>query len=168
MYRKTCHQWFTSLLGYCRGPHRRRASNRPRPSLCSLEDRILPSGGVFHWVNSGSGDFNVAANWRDQNNNPGRPGSGDTADISQTGITVTSSVNNTIQSLTSSATLEVSRGTFTVAAASQVDHLRIDGGTFQANQGTTSATNADLSSGAISGPGALMVSGTFNWSGGTL
>src|SRR5262245_44029849 len=72
-----------------------------RPVIEELEARVVLS--TFHWLDAVSGDFNDAAKWADQDNNPGVPGAGDDASISFSGITVTSSVDNSISRLTSAA-----------------------------------------------------------------
>ena len=54
-----------------RGKTRRRALLMSRVGLEPLEDRCLMSS--FHWASDVSGDFNSAANWVDQSDNPGRP-----------------------------------------------------------------------------------------------
>jgi RHS repeat-associated protein len=83
-----------------------------RPTVTALEDRILLS--TFHWFAAAGGDFNVAANWRDQAGNPGVPGPADDATIGFSGITVTVSGSTTVHSLDlTAATLSVT-GTFTV------------------------------------------------------
>src|SRR5687767_9396317 len=85
-------------------------ARRVRPWLEVLEDRTLLS--TFHWLNNASGDFNTAANWQEN----AVPGATDDAEINFAGITVTSASSRSINGLTSSATLSITGGTFTIAA----------------------------------------------------
>jgi hypothetical protein len=127
-----------------------------RPALEALEDRWLPS--TFTWFQPVDGNFNDPSLWRDQNNNPGVPGPGDDATIPG-GITVTMSQSNTVNSLNSSASLEILRGvTF---ATNNVNNNAVltgydlqNGATLQVNggvtflQGGTIAGTLDVGSGA--------------------
>src|SRR6516162_5465817 len=81
------------------------APRRARPTLEAFEDRCLPS--TFTWFQSVDGNFNDATHWRDQNGMTGVPGASDDAIIPDTGFTVTSSVDNTVQSLNANARLAV-------------------------------------------------------------
>src|SRR5438552_12924330 len=112
-------------------------AKRQRLALEELEDRRLLS--TFNWVVNGDGNFNAAANWRDQNNNPGIPGPGDDAVIDVTGINVTSGTSVTVNSLLCSANLLMTGGTFTVTnngKNSAITTLTLNAGTLQANAGT--------------------------------
>jgi hypothetical protein len=114
-----------------------------RLTLEALEERRLPA--TFTWVLNGSGDFNTAANWHDQNNNPGVPGPNDDAVVNQTGINITSSTANTVNSILCSAALTIANGsTFTVADVSKnsfISTLTLSAGTtLQANAGNQAGT----------------------------
>jgi hypothetical protein len=111
--------------------------------LEALETRDLLS--TFTWNNPSGGDFNTAANW-DRN---AVPGASDDAVINTTGITVTSSGNNSINSLTSSALVQIQGGSFNVAA-------------------TSTSTSFELDNGSLGGTGMLTVSNAFTWTGGTM
>src|SRR5438876_11032059 len=89
------------------GHRRPKKSTKPparRRSLClaveALEDRWLLS--TFTWVGPSGGDFNTAANWHDQANNPGVPGVNDNATIGS-GVTVKVTQSNTVNALTSTS-----------------------------------------------------------------
>jgi hypothetical protein len=98
------------------------APTRPyRLALEELEDRRLLA--TFTWVQNGSGDFNTAANWRNDNGNPGVPGANDEAVINITGISVTSSTSNAVDSLLCAAQLTLAGGTFSIANAGKNSHI---------------------------------------------
>jgi phage baseplate assembly protein gpV len=133
-----------------------------RPTLEALEDRRLPA--TFTWALSGSGDFNAAANWRDQNNNPGVPGANDDAVVppSSTPITITSSSSNTVNSLllNADATLTVAGGTFTVVDVGKnsfLNNLILDAGATLQASANSQANSGTLDIGGGTGAGALVV-----------
>src|SRR5437870_2708113 len=114
MFRPSWRRWLPWWSGASRGPRRKQPGGKQfRPAVHVLEDRTMLS--AFQWVNPGSGLFNDANNWRDSANVSGVPGlndPNDTAAILINGVTVTSSENHTIRSLTSpQATLQVTTGT---------------------------------------------------------
>ena len=128
-----------------RDHRRRRSQNRIGFLGEQLEDRTLLT--TITWQNAAGGDWNTGANWQGGT----VPGIGDDAVIPDFSpdITITySSGTSEIQSLTSAETLQISGGSFQIDAASTVNNITLHGGTF-------------------TGGGALTVSGTFSWTGGT-
>src|SRR5438309_1506489 len=91
----------------------RAARHRFRSSVEALEERRLLA--TFQWAGNSDGDFGVAANWQDQNNQPGVPGPNDDAIIGFSGITVTVAASAAVSSLKSSARVNVSSGTLSLA-----------------------------------------------------
>jgi hypothetical protein len=136
------HRWpenFRSTLALGRGQRRRglqRDARRPlRPER--LEDRLVPA--IF-WDGGPTGS---GTNWNDPLNWVGDvlPGSADDAQIDSSfaGITVTSSSNVGIRSVTSAAALEITAGTFALSfATSQID------GPFTASGGILRLTSVTL------------------------
>ena len=122
------------------------------------------------WTNTSGGNWSAASNWDN-----GVPISTTTAALNASGVyTVTSSGTVTISALSSSttATLNITGGTFTVTNFTGQGPLTLSGGTFDI--GNSSATVASLtqSGGELNGSGALTVTGTggvpaSNFSGGT-
>lgn len=114
-----------------------------------LEDRALLS--TINWDGGASGTgtvWSTAANWVGDV----LPVSGDDAVIDATfsAVTITSSANATVNSVTSDAALAISAGTFTASTAMSINNsLALSGGTLDVT-GNTSVT------------------GAFNLSGGTL
>ena len=101
----------------------------------------------FHWASDVSGDFNNAANWVDQNHNPGVPGPNDTATISYSGVTVTSSQSNTVGSLSDSGAISLTGGTFAVATNSSLAQLTVAAGAaFEVSGGTTTLSGGSAHS----------------------
>src|SRR5262245_13159639 len=103
-----------------------------------LEERLVPA--TFRWVNPAGGDFAIAVNWEDQTGNPGVPTATDDALILTNGITITSAGNNAVHNLTSTATLSVTAGTLTAAAANLVGPADISGGTLILGAASTVST----------------------------
>ena len=135
-----------------RRSHPRRKPNKLfLPIWDSLEERRLLS--TMTWVNSSGGDWDNPANWVNESNSSDHhvPTSSDDAVIDYSGITVTFSDgdSDSVNSLTSEATLAFSAGSLTIAAASQIENLTMSGGTLTAS-------------------GGLSIEGTTTWSGGTL
>jgi len=109
------------------------------------------------WANAANGDWDVAANWVNQSNPADNhvPIASDDAIINQSGITVTHSQSNadSVNSVTvvsSSTSIDISSGTLTIAATSNV------------------AGGLTLSGGNLSGSGTVNVSGATTWNGGTM
>ena len=121
---------------------RRRAAVR-RLILEQLEQRIQPS--TVNWVNPSGGDWDTPSNW-----STGQlPGPGDDVVINQTGITIThaTSASDSVNSLTSQATLVLSAGSLSIAASSTMSAFNQSGGT-------------------LTGAGTVTVSGLLTWTGG--
>ena len=131
---------------------RKRRRHRGLRMVEFLERRSLLS--TFQWVSATGGDWNLAANWENQNGQPGVPGANDDAVIDVSGITVTVSQSISVNSLTlaSSSTLDVTTGIFSVANSGTRPRRNIGsldlaaGTTFHASGGT-----AQLDGGAIAG-----------------
>lgn len=135
-------------------------------ALEPLEDRRLPA--TFTWVQNAGGDFNNAANWRDENNNPGVPGANDDAVINTTGINVTSSTSNTVNSLLCGAQLTLLGGTFSIADAGKNSHINTlvqnAGTTLQANAGTLFVSGGSSSGTLVAASGAMITFGNDQFS----
>jgi hypothetical protein len=109
-----------SVLRDERANQSRRSRQRPArarrllPAIAEpLEARQLLT--AFHWVGGSAGDFNVASNWADTNNQPGIPGPNDDITISGgTTVTVTGSTSVNQVTADSSETIDVTGGTFTI------------------------------------------------------
>jgi hypothetical protein len=163
---------------------RRTKTLRPAPChirphrlvLEELEERRLLS--TFTWVPNASGDFNTAANWLNQSTSTaGVPGAGDDAVVSITGINITSSTTNTVNSILCGAQLTITSGTFTIALGknSHINTLVVNAGTaLQANAGSPNATlfiSGGTSSGTLAAAaGATITFGNnqFSMNGGSL
>jgi hypothetical protein len=155
------------------GNHRpKKSTNRParrrslRLAVEALEDRWLPS--TFTWVGPSGGDFNTAANWQDQTNNPGVPGVNDNATIGG-GVTVMVTQSQTVNALTST-----SGGVFDIVSGGAVamnnlgknsdlsNFVLENGGTLQVNGGTTI-----LDGGTLAGTVDVAAAGTLDFSSNT-
>ncbi len=104
------------------------ASVRRKLFVETLESRVVLA--TYNWVAGVPGDWDVAANWRDQDNLPGIPGAGDDAKFTEV---VTSTVSRTVNSLNSGfGGLHVTGGTFaishTVGPGSFLSGLVLDSG----------------------------------------
>lgn len=128
----------------------RRGAKSWRPRLEPLEDRLAPAVVLWDGGPSGTGtDWGVAANWVGDV----LPGINDDAVIESafSAITITSSANVTIQSVTSAAALQITAATYSVAMGSSISN------------------NFTLNGGELTGAGNLSVtSGEFNWTAGTM
>ncbi len=128
-----------------RGKARRRALLMSFSGMEALEDRCLLSS--FHWASDSSGDWNNAANWVDQDDNPGVPGPNDDATIGYSGVTVTSRQSNTVGSLDDDGSLSLTGGTFAVGSDSSLAQLTVAAGaTFQVSGGTTTLSGGSADS----------------------
>ncbi len=131
---------------YGRPDHRRAASNTAfRPRLEVLEDRLAPA--MVSWIGP-SGDWHTPSRW----STGSLPTPADDVVINNPKITVSHITGDfdTVHSLTSNATLNISSGTLSLTAASS-----LSGG-------------LTLSAGILTGPGNLTLKGTINWTGGTM
>jgi RHS repeat-associated protein len=125
-----------------------RPRGRLRLVLELLEDRLVPA------VLWDGGPTGTGTSWHDAVNWQGDalPAAQDDAEIGGafSGITITSSADVTIKSLTSAAALQITGGTFSIAAASSI-------------------TNAfTLSGGTFTGAGDLTINGSLTWTLGTM
>ncbi len=132
----------TSATGRSFRPHRTRL-------FCeSLETRLAPASIAWDGGPTSTGtDWLTAANWAGDV----LPGIADEAVIGGAFATATINVNGnvSINKLTSSATVQISSGTYTLATASTSAKFTMAGGTLE-------------------GAGDLSVSGVFSWTGGTM
>ncbi|HEX3150377.1 MAG TPA: RHS repeat-associated core domain-containing protein [Gemmataceae bacterium] len=133
--------------------------------LGTLEERLVPA--TFRWVNPAGGDFATAANWEDQAGNAGVPGATDDAIILTNGVTVTSTSANAVHNLTSTATLSITAGTLTAAAANLIGPTDIAGGDLILG-GVGTASSLSLSAGSLGGAGRVDVASGMIWTGGTV
>jgi RHS repeat-associated protein len=131
-------------------PRARRVGKTQRlPRLETLEDRSVPA--TIQWAADVSGNFNDPARWT----GGVVPGAGDDAVITFPSVVVTSPANVTVQSLTTTADLSVTGGTFTVT----------NGGAFGSDIIVAAGARFDLAGGTLnwtdrgfSGPGTYEVS----------
>jgi hypothetical protein len=101
-----------------------------RLGLEILEDRTLLS--TVTWINASSGDWDTAANWRDDMGNNRLPGPADDAVIPSGGYAVThgSSVTDAVASITNQAAIVLSHGTLNVSGnVSGTGLFTLSGGT---------------------------------------
>ncbi len=125
-----------------------------RPQTERMEDRTLLA--TMIWDNGAGGDWDVAASWVNQSNSSDHhvPTSADDAQINTAGITVTHSSNalDAVNGLSvaGGATLNLSAGTLTIAAASTIPG------------------NLTISGGTLTGAGTVTVAGALDWTGGTM
>lgn len=127
----------------------RHGSRLFRPRLEALEDRIAPALILWDGGPSAIGtDWHVPANWVDDV----LPGPDDDARIGAdfSGVTITSSADVTIRSMTSAAALRINGGIFAIATTSAIENT------------------LELSAGTLAGTGTLTVQGFLTWSGGTM
>ncbi len=141
-------------------------ARRHRLALEELEDRRLLA--TFNWLANASGDFNNVANW-DRN---AVPGVNDDAIINFTGITITSAVSNTVNSVLDSAGLTITGGTFSVANVgknSSITTLTLSTGTLQVNANTLFVTAGSSAAALVAAAGATMTFGnnTFTMNAGS-
>jgi len=117
----------------------------------------LPAAAILVTWNTGTGNWNVAANW-----SPAQvPATGDDVVIAANGANTTFAV--TVNANASLNTLSVGGGSGTQTLAS---------GGFTLTLAAASAVNANgvltMTNGTLTGLGALTIDGTFNWSGGVM
>jgi hypothetical protein len=136
---------WNTLVGRPRKPQ---ACRTARPRLEALEERTTPT--TVSWVNPGSGDWAVGANW----STGSVPGPNDDVVIDQPGATVTHSAGaDSVHSLTEAARsgLELSGGALSFATTFQINGtLLLDGGSLDLLNkdlsGTGTVTNGPTSS----------------------
>ena len=116
------------------------------------------------WISTSGGDWSNVADW----STGSIPLSNGAAFIGVSGsYIVTVSSNETVGSLStiSTATLDVTGGTFTVTNFTGQGPLILSGGTFNIGSSTASVASLTESSGTLSGTGTLTVSGATSFSG---
>ncbi len=113
---------------------------------------------------AGNGNWATSGNWSN-----GLPNSTTTAVIDVGGTTVTSSGSVTVAELISisTATLDVTGGTFTVTDYAGQGSLGLSGGTLNIGSNNTTATSLNQSGGTLSGSGTLTVTGAADFNTGT-
>jgi hypothetical protein len=123
------------------------------PAAEWLEARRLLTS--YQWDGGSSGDFDVAANWVDANNNHAVPGASDDISISG-GATVIVTGTAAVNTITADSheTIDVTGGTFTVnnasAASSTLGTLNVSSGaTFEVGGGTMALTAPGTDSGTF-------------------
>ncbi len=133
-----------------------------RPAFETFENRQLLS--TVDWISSTSGSWDVASNW----STDAVPGTGDDVVINVSGIAVTSSVNVSVNSVTSQAELELTGGTFDVAnvkATSSLASVVVNSGaTLETSAGTTQVSG----NGTVAGTVDTAAGATLSITGGTL
>ena len=116
------------------------------------------------WISTSGGDWSNAADW----STGSIPLSNGAAFIGVSGsYIVTVSSNETVGSLStiSTATLDITGGTFTVTNFTGQGPLILSGGTFNIGSSTASVASLTESGGTLSGTGTLTVSGATSFSG---
>ena len=127
-----------------------------RPRLEWMEERTLLSD--VSWTgNAHDNNWDTPGNWSTDS----VPGSGDDVTINiAANVVHSSSVTDSINSLTSTEPLTISGGSLSIAAASTIGGaLTISGGTLTGTGDVTVSGLATLSSGTISGSGAVNANG---------
>jgi hypothetical protein len=122
------------------------ATTSRRPFVECLEGRLVPNGLTINWTAQLGGSFDNAANWTVANSSPPVhqvPGSGDTAIIGISGVTITAVGGEIVGTLSSNSLLDVTAGTFTVqntvGSSTLMGGLEVDSGaTFSTTGGMTS------------------------------
>src|SRR6266446_5342568 len=141
------------------------------PSSPDNRQVVTAAGGTIAWATGISGDFATAANW-----SPATvPGSGNDVAISPSGTyTVTSSISETVNSLTTAAgaTLAVTGGTFTInsgtGAGANAGTLRVDaGGTLHVIGTIAGSGSVIINGGTLDLTGSYFGNVTFTGFGGT-
>jgi hypothetical protein len=128
-----------------------------------LEERDLLS--TVTWINPVGGDWDTAANWRDDVGVNRLPGSGDDVTIGLAGVTVTHTapVADAAHSLHSSASIAIGGGSVSLSIASVIDGaLTISSGAALAGSDLTVTGLCTLGSGTVEaagGPATLTLAG---------
>ncbi len=135
------------------------------------QGKAKPGSCSKNWTGTaGDNQWSNANNW----NPSGVPGSGDNVCIASTftstiTIGTLGSANQTITSLNSGAPISFTGGPLTVSgSATFSSSLSISAGTLTFNGATSIATFTLSGNSAMSGTGAVSVTGTMNWTGGTV
>jgi hypothetical protein len=148
---------------------RRRLGSSSRLFLECLETRNLLS--TVTWINPNGGDWDTASNWLDTTTGTNHvPTANDNAVIAISGITVTHTsffTSDTVNSLTSKATLSVSSGSLSFNNASTTQNLILSGGTVNAGA-SLAVANLTQSNGALTGSGNVTIDKVWDWTGGTV
>jgi hypothetical protein len=128
-----------------------------RPAVEALEERSLLS--TFNWWQTVDGTFGDSTRWHDQNGLTGLPGSSDDATIPN-GINVTTGTTRTLNTLNSSANLELTAGTFVlknIGHTSTLSNLIVDSGaTLEILSGTTYISGCTIAGTLDVEPGATL------------
>jgi hypothetical protein len=143
---------------------RRGRRSRWKPFLESLENRTLPA--MVTWINPMSGDWDNPNNWSDGVTNRVPKGTDD-ASIQKPGITVShdQSIADAVNSLTSTVPVNLSAGSISFGAGSNISSLGLSGGSIGSSNGVAIDVGSLTWSGGTIGVGQLTVSGTAGLSG---
>ncbi len=138
-----------------------------RPTLESLEERVVLDAVVWHEATSGN--WNVAANWLDTTTGGAKvPTSADQVSINETGVTVTVSGSENADTLTTAGgtVLDVTAGSLTLAGTSTLSgNLDLSGGTFTTDAVMTLAGASTWTGGVLDGTGSVTNTGTLSLAG---
>ena len=141
--------------------------HRARPKLVELEDRSVPT--TFTWQGVTGDSWSLGTNW-DQGTAP-TTGADVVIDNGTTPAYNTTVEINTL-TVGSTSGLSVAGGALTVDADSTWNGgVTIAGGTVHVGDvvaDVVHASNVTLSSGTLEGPGSLIASGLFTWTGGNM
>src|SRR5262249_2127590 len=126
----------------------------------ALEDRTLPA--TVAWISSVSGAWDVGSNW-----STGRkPGAADDVVIDAPGLTVRHSTGaDSVHSVTSNGTLELSGGSPSLSSASTLNAFTLDGGTLAGLGDVTVGGLLTWTAGTLSGAGHVAANGGMQISG---
>ena len=136
--------------------HMQRAKEKFRPRLETLENRLVLATILWDGGPAGTGTtWNTAANWVGDV----LPGAADDAVIGSafSAVTITSPGNVSIHGVTSAATLQITGGSFSVAAASSTNRLTLDGGTLTGAGDMTVNSQMSWLDGTMSGTGRTII-----------
>jgi hypothetical protein len=126
------------------------ARSRQRLRLETLEGRLAPA--VVNWTLGADGDFANPLAWTDQSNGTHHvPGAADDAAI-VADVTVTSSINQSLNSLNNSGAIRINSGTFALANG----FTQTDGSTEIATGAVLQSPYVELDGGSLGGAGTVI------------
>jgi hypothetical protein len=161
MSRSTFRQWL-QLNRPVRVRVRRPARRLFRPPfLEELEPRWVPN--TVNWIGEFGGDWNTASNWLDATTLTSHvPGASDDAVIATSGILVTHSTNanDSVHSVTSSASFSISAGSLAISTAAQFGAFSMSAGSMTI--GTSAVFNGAFTLSGFTGGLTVGTSAVFN------